>query len=885
MKKKEFLISVVIPIYNVGEYLNESINSVIKQTIGFKNIQLILVNDGSIDNSGEICEYYAKKYPDNIVYIKQKNAGVSAARNRGLLKVKAKYINFLDGDDKWDINAYEQGIKFLDENQIIDMVSFPMIKFGGKTGGHYLNYKFQNKMIISTVKNPDYIQNSISSTIIRTHQIKSQNLFFDERIKISEDMVFIYQLILPKLVYGTIDTANYNYRTRNDCSSAIDNSMYNPSWYNETLHIGWNKIIEESIKLYGYVIEYVQTFILYEYKWRINVSWNNSSLDKNKWENYLSDLKDFLKYVDDSTVFKMRFLSQKEKENYFLFKYGSSLFNKFRLKNEQILIDNNILLKFTDLNLFIDNIVAEEDRLILYGRDLLPIGHEKKDVYFVDNLGNKYLLDYYDVPQNLTYQNIHSDKIGFKVVIKLIKGLNAISAGISINNQHKKIKLKIINAASLRSSFSSLYIIRKKYILKYLNKEKKLVIYNNKFLKKLYLELKCTINLLKRKKFKSIIYRLLGKISKIFNLREVWIISDRIDAANDNGEAFFNYMMKFKKSLKRKVYFTISKESPDFKRLKKIGNVIDVNSIKYKIIFFKAKLIISSHIDTIVDNPFGKNSLYIKDLYPRYNVFLQHGIIKDDLSSWLNINSKKIDLFITSSKYEYDSLFDCKYNFERENVILTGLARYDKLERNNKNKEIIIMPTWRRSLASKIDQKTGKRSAIESFVNSQYFNIYNNLINNKRLLDALKKYGYKLRFVPHNNMQQYIKNFKKQKDVIFQYSNVNYSKLFSDSAILITDYSSVAFDFGYLRKPLLYFQFDKESFYKEQIYDIGYFDYEEMGLGPVEYNIDSLIDQIIKILKNDATLDSKYEKRINDFFAFNDSNNCERTYDKIIKLK
>ena len=63
MKKKEFLISVVIPIYNVGEYLNESINSVIKQTIGFKNIQLILVNDGSIDNSGEICEYYAKKYP------------------------------------------------------------------------------------------------------------------------------------------------------------------------------------------------------------------------------------------------------------------------------------------------------------------------------------------------------------------------------------------------------------------------------------------------------------------------------------------------------------------------------------------------------------------------------------------------------------------------------------------------------------------------------------------------------------------------------------------------------------------------------------------------------------------------------------------------------
>ena len=96
MEKKSFLISVVIPIYNISLYLEEAINSVINQTIGFNNIELILVNDGSTDNSEKICLKYLKKYPDNVKYIKQNNAGVSNARNNGMKIATGKYINFFD---------------------------------------------------------------------------------------------------------------------------------------------------------------------------------------------------------------------------------------------------------------------------------------------------------------------------------------------------------------------------------------------------------------------------------------------------------------------------------------------------------------------------------------------------------------------------------------------------------------------------------------------------------------------------------------------------------------------------------------------------------------------------------------------------------------------
>ena len=127
MKKKEYKISVIIPVYNVEKYLEETIESVVNQTIGFDNIQMILVNDGSPDNSEEICLKYKEKYPDNVVYVKQENAGVSSARNNGLKHATGKYVNFFDSDDIWDKNAYEKAIKFLDSNLSVDLVAFRLI--------------------------------------------------------------------------------------------------------------------------------------------------------------------------------------------------------------------------------------------------------------------------------------------------------------------------------------------------------------------------------------------------------------------------------------------------------------------------------------------------------------------------------------------------------------------------------------------------------------------------------------------------------------------------------------------------------------------------------------------------------------------------------------
>lgn len=105
MLETTYTLSVILPVYNVANYLNRSINSLLNQTL--KDLEIILVDDGSTDSSGEICDEYVRKYPEKIKCIHQRNKGVSAARNAGLDIAQGKYIGFLDPDDFADEDMYE----------------------------------------------------------------------------------------------------------------------------------------------------------------------------------------------------------------------------------------------------------------------------------------------------------------------------------------------------------------------------------------------------------------------------------------------------------------------------------------------------------------------------------------------------------------------------------------------------------------------------------------------------------------------------------------------------------------------------------------------------------------------------------------------------------
>ena len=224
----KYKFSFIIPIYNVEKYLRETVESLLAQTVGFKqNCEIIFVNDGSPDNSETICLEYKNKFPDNVKYIKQANGGLSVARNTGICAAEGKYVNFIDPDDKLSEGAAEEVYGFFEEHyEEIDSVYIKIKMFEAKTGDHGLNYRFDDSKVINI--NDDYtqIQTHSASSFIKAEALR-RGYRFDPRIrKFAEDIKFNTQLILDKGAYGVVKDSIYWYRKRNDEGSIMDNCMF-----------------------------------------------------------------------------------------------------------------------------------------------------------------------------------------------------------------------------------------------------------------------------------------------------------------------------------------------------------------------------------------------------------------------------------------------------------------------------------------------------------------------------------------------------------------------------------------------------------------------------------------------------------------------------------
>ena len=297
---------------------------------------------------------------------------------------------------------------------------------------------------------------------------------------------------------------------------------------------------------------------------------------------------------------------------------------------------------------------------------------------------------------------------------------------------------------------------------------------------------------------------------------------------------------------------------------------------------------VSSAGDEFVYNPFDGISKYYRDfMYRTKHVFLQHGIIENDLSLWLNRYNHNLSMFVTSVSPEYESIINGNYFYDEKVVKLTGLPRHDRLI-DKKEKIITIMPSWRPYLFDRARSNYAterKYRYNDSFKDSDFFKFYNSLLNDEELLQCASEYGYKIRFMPHVHLMSAIDMFDKNDDVEFCSISTHYRDIFSTSAMIVTDYSSVAFDFAYMLKPLIYSQFDKVDFFTlGNSIRGGYFDYERDGFGEVEYTLDAVVDRLMEYIRSDCPLKDVYRERIEKFFKFHDTNNCQRVYDEITKI-
>ena len=207
-------VSVIVPIYNVEKYLEKCINSLLSQTL--EDIQIILVNDGSKDNSGNIAKEYEKNNKDRVIYVEKENGGLSDARNYGLKYATGDFIAFLDSDDYIEKNAYEEMYnKAIEEN--VDYVECDFIwEFPNKIRVDK-QYPYKNKKEMLS-----FVRVVAWNKLIKRQLITDNNLEFPKGLRY-EDVEFTYKLIPFINKFAYVDKPFIHYVQREGSIANVQN--------------------------------------------------------------------------------------------------------------------------------------------------------------------------------------------------------------------------------------------------------------------------------------------------------------------------------------------------------------------------------------------------------------------------------------------------------------------------------------------------------------------------------------------------------------------------------------------------------------------------------------------------------------------------------------
>lgn len=882
----KYKFSIIMAIYNVESYIEEAILSVLNQTE--KSVQLILVNDGTDDLSGEIAKKFAIEY-DNIVYLEQENKGVSAARNLGMTVAEGEFWNFMDPDDTISPNTLQNVYEFFKPRKhITDVVAIPLYFFGDKSGQHPLNGKFQkgNRIINLLSAGQSDIDLSLSTSFIQKEAFNNKKL--DTNLKVSEDLLLINTILLDQLTLGVVNDARYNYRRINNFGAISKTQTIMNFEETKQRFLVYQRIIDRSIKKYNTVVKFIQQVVIYDLSWQLKSEKfaNDLVLNTNE-KKVLRDryiYKLFENYIDLNLISESNRLSyymkqillhrratnlkiSEVKNRFGIWQAGYKVMAFEDIKPIFIVANKkkgsiSLSLQLNYSQLFEEYYPNFDFILNVGGKNLFPIENQNNNMnsnkVLYDNIVRSRLLKY-DIPLN--------DESCLNKPIKLILNID--------NKLRTEIKIRFTkHEFSSLSDDISIDSISENFVTKLINGHLYIC-------KKGTLEKEQLLDAAFGKDSNQKYQYLLRKMDK---KKPIWLFEDRPNMAGDNAEALFRFVCENHPEIN--AYFVLDKNSIDWNRLSNVGKLVDKFSTEHMNIWSIADVVISAHAEYQIFNPVarGENQNwrnYYKTLRilnkPVY-VFLQHGISRSShhLNKWLNLTNKNIRLFITSSIYELNEFRAESYHYDDDVVQLLGMPRLDKLlqDKNMSQNKILFMPTWRKKLNLMTETE---------FLNSEYYIQIMSFLNDPKVLRALNRYNYDIYFRIHPNLIRFSKLFKFPDRIHMTLEP--YNKLFSESKIAVTDFSSAVLDFAYMKRPVIQYMFDKSSYFTGHIFNYEP-DKEEQAIygniySDIEY--DSFIHELVSKMKN-PVMDKRYKEKVDSDFPLRDGNNRKRVVSSIKKL-
>nr|WP_306254589.1 CDP-glycerol glycerophosphotransferase family protein [Ornithinimicrobium cryptoxanthini] len=359
----------------------------------------------------------------------------------------------------------------------------------------------------------------------------------------------------------------------------------------------------------------------------------------------------------------------------------------------------------------------------------------------------------------------------------------------------------------------------------------------------------------------------------IFLGREVWLLGERADEAQDNGMHLFRYL-RAHRSPRRHVYYVLSRTSPHYSELRRLGNVVPHSSRRHQLLMLHATVVANAHSTHHMIPRHWKRKAFLRRLAWRIGalqVFLQHGVHLSPEA--VKRGTTGYDVILTSARGETRALRAASgYDAQIEEV---GMPRFDSLTPTPPSRTILMMPTWRRYLWS--HARGQSRPDQDQFAGSTYERFMTDLLTSARLQTMLEAFDYRLVLVPHHNVAEHLTDAATAGDriTVVAATGMALQDMVRRCDVFITDHSSVHFDAAYVGTPVIYARFDREEFESRHAAP-SWFDFERDGFGPVVTTVDGTLDELDALLARGCTPDPLFARRAATVFTHHDQGNSRR---------
>lgn len=823
--------------YNVDRYLADFLASLEAQTFGLDDVEVILVDDGSTDGSHATLEAWAASRPTTVRVVTQENAGQGAARNAGLALATGEWVTFPDPDDTLDpgyLAAVDGYLRAHPDSVLAGTYRILHLESTDEfSDTHPLRKHFRatdREVDLDLVDHMFY--GSAPCAFFSRELLVAQGRRFDVQIRPNfEDGHFIsrYLLDAPSRKTGFVTSARYYYRKRGDQSSTLQNSLGDPRRYTVVPRRGYLDALQRATELQGSAPAWLQAFILYELSWYFSAetraSGSATAAHGDVAREFLEALREIRAHLDDAAIrtFSARPLDSKSRDA-LLFLGQVQAHTGYAVIRQVDPEQRLVQISYR----YAGTAPTEEFRIA--GAPVDPVHAKRRTLIF------------FDAP--LLWERI--------VWLPLRAGLTVRLGGDVVELRDAEQ-----SPTSFRTGPSRM-----------------------------------GPRPAPRPRSLPWADRILEKLARSRPVRKVfgnaWVLVDRLHDADDSAELLFRHLRAHKRKIN--AWFVIEKGTPDWERLRRDGyrRVIPLGSLQWKLLMLNAQHLISSHADAPVVNP---PALARFEKTWRFT-FLQHGVIKDDISAWLN--PKPIDLFITSTPAETEFVAGdgSPFRYTTREVAMTELPRFDRLHAAGQAVSeaqqdlILIAPTWRSWLVPPLAKGSQRRELVEDVLSSEYVQEWSALLRSPELRATAQREGLRIAFMPHPNVTQLMDQLDLPDDVeTVTYVGTDIARTFARAAVLVTDYSSVAFNAAYMDRPVVYFQFDGERVAEgAHVGRAGYFSYERDGFGPVTTTLTDTEAAIDTVTSAGRRATGVYQERVAATFPLRDGKACKRVTQRVLAL-